>query len=170
MHLKEETLDSQKTYQGKIFYVTQDTARLEDGCTAIRDVVHHSGGVCVVPLTKQNTVLMVRQFRYPMQEVTLEIPAGKIEPGEDPAACGRRELLEEVGRTCETYTYLGAVYPNPYVPGAGPLGSAEPTIRCRRVFGYHRASSGRSSGTNPAKQNPGCQNTDCTFKDLRDAA
>ena len=63
MHLKEETLDSQKTYQGKIFYVTQDTARLEDGCTAIRDVVHHSGGVCVVPLTKQNTVLMVRQFR-----------------------------------------------------------------------------------------------------------
>ena len=113
MHLKEETLDSRKTYQGKIFYVTQDTARLEDGCTAIRDVVHHSGGVCVVPLTEQNTVLMVQQFRYPMQEVTLEIPAGKIEPGEDPAACGRRELLEEVGRTCETYTYLGAVYPTP---------------------------------------------------------
>ena len=165
MHLKEETLDSQKTYQGKIFYVTQDTARLEDGCTAIRDVVHHSGGVCVVPLTKQNTVLMVRQFRYPMQEVTLEIPAGKIEPGEDPAACGRRELLEEVGRTCETYTYLGAVYPTPAYDT-----EVIHMYLAQGLSAPHRASSGRSSGTNPAKQNPGCQNTDCTFKDLRDAA
>lgn len=78
-----------------------------------RDVVHHSGGVCVVPLTKNNTVLMVKQFRYPMQQVTLEVPAGKLEPGENPAECGRRELREEAGRTCRKYTSLGTLFPTP---------------------------------------------------------
>ena len=68
-----------------MFYVTKDTARLEDGKAVQRDVVHHSGGVCVVPLTEKGTVLMVKQFRYPMQQVTLEVPAGKLEKGEDPA-------------------------------------------------------------------------------------
>lgn len=113
MHLQEETQTSEKTYQGKVFYVTKDTARLEDDKLVQRDVVHHSGGVCVVPLTEKNTVLMVKQFRYPMKQITLEIPAGKIEPGEDPAECGRRELLEEVGRTCSKYTSLGTLYPTP---------------------------------------------------------
>lgn len=92
MHLQEKTTGSEKTYQGKVFYVTRDTAELEDGKEVQRDVVHHSGGVCVVPLTEKGTVLMVKQFRYPMQQVTLEIPAGKLEAGEDPADCGRREL------------------------------------------------------------------------------
>ncbi|WP_295214708.1 NUDIX hydrolase [Ruminococcus sp.] len=113
MHLQEETKASEKTYQGKVFYVTKDTAQLEDGQLVQRDVVHHSGGVCVVPLTKNNTVLMVKQFRYPMQQVTLEIPAGKLEPGENPAECGRRELREEVGRTCGKYTSLGTLFPTP---------------------------------------------------------
>ena len=102
MHLQEETKRSEKTYQGKVFYVTRDQAELEDGKLVQRDVVHHSGGVCVVP-----------RFRYPMQQVTLEVPAGKIEPGEDPAECGRRELSEEAGRTCERYTYLGKLFPTP---------------------------------------------------------
>ena len=113
MHLQEETKRSEKTYQGKVFYVTRDQAELEDGKLVQRDVVHHSGGVCVVPLTDKGTVLMVQQFRYPMQQVTLEVPAGKIEPGEDPAECGRRELSEEAGRTCERYTYLGKLFPTP---------------------------------------------------------
>ncbi|MCC8112217.1 MAG: NUDIX hydrolase [Ruminococcus sp.] len=113
MHLEEKTVASEKTYQGKIFYVTKDTAQLEDGNLVQRDVVHHSGGVCVVPLTRENTVLMVRQFRYPMQQVTLEIPAGKLEAGESPEECGLRELKEEVGRTCETYQSLGKMFPTP---------------------------------------------------------
>ena len=113
MHLQEETKRSEKTYQGKVFYVTRDQAELEDGKLVQRDVVHHSGGVCVVPLTDKGTVLMVQQFRYPMQQVTVEVPAGKIEPGEDPAECGRRELSEEAGRTCERYTYLGKLFPTP---------------------------------------------------------
>ncbi len=113
MHLQEKTITSETVHQGKIFYITRDTAELEDGRQVQRDVVHHSGGVCVVPLTKENTVLMVKQFRYPMQQVTLEIPAGKIEPGEDPAQCGIRELREEAGRTCGKYTSLGTLFPTP---------------------------------------------------------
>lgn len=113
MHLQEKTTGSEKTYQGKVFYVTRDTAELEDGKEVQRDVVHHSGGVCIVPLTEKGTVLMVKQFRYPMQQVTLEIPAGKLEAGEDPADCGRRELREEAGRTCGKYTPLGKLFPTP---------------------------------------------------------
>ncbi len=113
MHLQEKTRNSETTYQGKIFHVTKDTAELEDGSLVQRDVLHHSGGVCVVPLTKDNTVLMVKQFRYPMQKVTLEIPAGKREAGENPADCGLRELREEVGRTCGSYISLGTLFPTP---------------------------------------------------------
>ena len=91
MHLQEKTIGSETTYQGKVFYVTKDTAQLEDGKAVQRDVVHHSGGVCVVPLTEKGTVLMVKQFRYPMQQVTLEVPAGKLEKGEDPADSGKRQ-------------------------------------------------------------------------------
>ena len=103
MHLNEITKSSDLVYQAKIFHVTKDTAELEDGKIVQRDVVHHSGGVCVVPLTERQTVLMVQQYRYPFHEVTLEIPAGKREPGEDPLECGLRELREEVGRTCKKY-------------------------------------------------------------------
>ena len=88
MHLNEITKSSDLVYQAKIFHVTKDTAELEDGKIVQRDVVHHSGGVCVVPLTERQTVLMVQQYRYPFHEVTLEIPAGKREPGEDPLECG----------------------------------------------------------------------------------
>lgn len=111
MHLNEITKSSDLVYQAKIFHVTKDTAELEDGKIVQRDVVHHSGGVCVVPLTERQTVLMVQQYRYPFHEVTLEIPAGKREPGEDPLECGLRELREEVGRTCKKYTELGYLYP-----------------------------------------------------------
>lgn len=113
MHLEEKTVSSELAYQAKIFRVTKDIALLEDGLETERDVVHHSGGVCVVPLTDKGTVLMVKQYRYPMHEVTLEVPAGKLEPGEDHSECGLRELLEETGCTCKKYSYLGCVYPTP---------------------------------------------------------
>lgn len=79
MHLKEFTKSSNLTYEAKIFHVTKDIVELEDGKLVQRDVVHHSGGVCVVPLTERHTILMVQQYRYPFHEVTLEIPAGKRE-------------------------------------------------------------------------------------------
>lgn len=113
MHLDEKTTASELAYQAKIFRVTKDTAQLENGALVRRDVVHHSGGVCVVPLTDKGTVLMVKQYRYPMHEITLEVPAGKLEPGEKPSECGLRELREEAGCTCGKYTYLGKLYPTP---------------------------------------------------------
>lgn len=113
MHLDEKTIASELAYQAKIFRVTKDTAQLENGREVRRDVVHHSGGVCVVPLTDKGTVLMVKQYRYPMHEITLEVPAGKLEPNEDHAECGLRELREEAGKTCGKYTYLGKLYPTP---------------------------------------------------------
>lgn len=113
MHLQEKTLSSETVYEGVIFTVTHDTAELENGCTAQRDVLHHSGGVCVIPVTDNNEIFLVRQFRYPFHSVTEEVPAGKLNPGENHAECGRRELTEETGFTCEEYTYLGEMYPTP---------------------------------------------------------
>ena len=97
MHLQEKTIGSETTYLRKVFYVTKDTARLEDGKAVQRDVVHHSGGVCVVPLTEKGTVLMVKQFRYPMQQVTLEVPAVG-------AACRQAGKRRRSGRLRQTGT------------------------------------------------------------------
>lgn len=113
MHLQEKTISSDTVYEGKIFTVTHDSAELENGENAIRDVIIHSGGVCVIPVTEKNEIFMVKQFRYPFKEVTTEIPAGKLEKGESHSECGKRELLEETGCTCTEYIYLGEIYPTP---------------------------------------------------------
>lgn len=110
-HLYEKKLSSELIYDGKILKLTRDTAMLENGETAYREVVHHSGGVCVLPLDDEKNVLFVKQFRYPFATVLLEIPAGKREPGEDPLECGIRELSEEVGATAEEIIPLGKLYP-----------------------------------------------------------
>lgn len=113
MHLQEKTLTSDTVYKGRIFTIIHDTAELENGETAVRDVLLHSGGVCVIPVTENNEIFMVKQFRYPFREVTAEIPAGKLEKGEIPYDCGKRELLEETGCNCTEYIPLGEIYPTP---------------------------------------------------------
>ncbi len=113
MHLQEKKVSSEIKYDGIIFTITHDTAELENGNLAKRDVLHHSGGVCVIPVTGNNEIFLVKQFRYPFQTVTTEVPAGKLNPGESHAECGRRELLEETGCTCKEYIYLGEMYPTP---------------------------------------------------------
>lgn len=113
LHLKETRIDSEEIYNGKILRVTKDSVRLENGETAIREVIHHPGGACVVPLTDEGEVLMVRQFRYPHGSETLEVPAGKLEYGEDPMQCGIRELKEEVGATADSIYPLGSLFPTP---------------------------------------------------------
>ncbi len=113
MHLEEKQLSSELIYEGPIFTITHDTVELENGKTAIRDVLHHNGGVCVIPVTDDNEIFLVKQLRYPFQLVTVEVPAGKLEKGEDHAECGRRELLEETGCTCSEYIYLGEMLPTP---------------------------------------------------------
>lgn len=113
MHLEEKTLSSESVYDGKIFKVTRDNALLENGTEATREVVHHSGGVTVIPINEKNEILMVKQYRYPHHKAILEIPAGKLEKNESHYQCGKRELLEETGCTCSEYKYLGEIIPTP---------------------------------------------------------
>lgn len=112
-HLHETQIATETVYNGRILELTNDTVKLENGQTAQREVIHHPGGACIVPLTDAMEVLMVRQFRYPHNEITLEVPAGKLEYGEDPKACAVRELQEEVGATAKQIFYLGCLYPTP---------------------------------------------------------
>ena len=111
MKLFEKTLTSETKFEGRIIKVLRDTVELENGKTSAREVVCHNGGVCVAALTEQNEVLLVRQFRYPYKEVLLELPAGKLEKGEDPFEAAKRELEEECGLTADKYTSLGEFYP-----------------------------------------------------------
>ena len=113
MHLEEKTLKSETVYEGLIFNITHDTVLLENEKTAFRDVLWHHGGVCVIPVTDDNEIYLVKQFRYPFSAALLEVPAGKLEKGESHEVCGRRELLEETGFTCEELIYLGEMLPTP---------------------------------------------------------
>lgn len=113
MDLLEQTLSSEKIFDGKILHIRRDTVRLPDGSEAIREVVDHPGGVCVLALDDQNRALMVSQFRYPYREVVREVPAGKLEYGEDPAAAAVRELKEETGAAAGEFRSLGELYPSP---------------------------------------------------------
>ena len=113
MHLEEKTLSSEQKFDGKIVKLYVDSVELEDGKKSFREVIKHPGGVCVLPMDEEGNVLFVRQFRYPHKKVLLEIPAGKLEYGENPSECGIRELKEETGCTCDRYEYLGSLIPTP---------------------------------------------------------
>ena len=112
-HLKEVQTASETVYDGKILRVTKDTVKLENGSEAIREVIHHPGGACIVPLTDADEVYLVKQFRYPHGKETLELPAGKLEYGEDPLECAKRELTEEIGATAKNFYPLGHLFPTP---------------------------------------------------------
>ncbi len=109
----EKTLCSKEVFNGKVIRVCHDSVLLENGQEALREVVYHNGGVCVLPLTDEGEVIFVRQFRYPYKEEVLELPAGKLNKGEDPFESAVRELKEETGAAAEKYTPLGKLYPTP---------------------------------------------------------
>ena len=113
MNLEEKQLSFEYKFEGKIIKLRVAQALLPNGATATREVVEHNGGICVVPLTDKNEVLMVEQYRYPYSEVVLEIPAGKRDGNEEPLEGGKRELKEETGAVAENYTFLGELYPTP---------------------------------------------------------
>ena len=109
----EKQVEAETVYEGIVVNVRRDVAELQNGAMASREVVEHPGGVGIVPLTDDNKVLMVRQYRYPMGEELLEIPAGKLGAGEDPLECAVRELSEETGCAAGRIVDLGAMYPSP---------------------------------------------------------
>lgn len=113
MHLHEKQISSEKIFEGKVVKLYKDKAELENGDIVIREVIKHPGGVCIVALDDEENALFVEQFRYPHSKVLLEIPAGKLEYGEDHRQCGLRELKEETGCTCDEFKYLGYLIPTP---------------------------------------------------------
>ena len=113
MKLFEKTVKEQEIYSGRIIRVHLDDVVLENGSETKREVVDHPGGVSVAVLTENNELILVRQFRYPSKQVLLELPAGKLEQGEDPFEAVKREQREETGTVGEHYISLGNVYPTP---------------------------------------------------------
>lgn len=110
----EETVRSKETaYQGRVFSVQCLKIELPDGTEASRDIVSHHGGATVVALTDKGNVLLVRQYRIAVEQTLVELPAGKLEPDEDPLLCAQRELSEETGFRAESWIKLGEMMPSP---------------------------------------------------------
>ena len=112
MNLTEKTVKQNVVFEGKIIRVRCDDAELPDGKPCKREVVDHAGGASVL-YVREGKVLLVRQFRYPYMEETLEIPAGKLNPGEDPARTAARELAEETGWQPASVEHMFTIYPTP---------------------------------------------------------
>lgn len=112
MDFFEKTIATDRIYEGKVINFRVDTVTLPDGNTANRELVEHPGGVAIVALDSDGAVMMVEQFRKPYEKMILEIPAGKLERGENPELCARRELEEETGYIAEQFEYLGECYPS----------------------------------------------------------
>lgn len=110
--LTEEKVSSEEIFKGRVVHLFRDTVRLPNGKLTTREVMRHPGAVAIVPITENGEVLMVRQYRYPFERVLLEVPAGKLDPGEECEACARRELSEETGAEAEELTYIGEYYPS----------------------------------------------------------
>ena len=113
MRLEEKRLFSREIFKGKIVELRVDQVELPNGKEAVREVVGHPGGVAVLPYHDDGTVTVVRQFRYPFGKVITELPAGKLERGEDHRLAGIRELEEETGLTADSFEYLGGLLSSP---------------------------------------------------------
>ncbi|MCO5410897.1 NUDIX domain-containing protein [Ralstonia mojiangensis] len=109
--LRETQVASALMHQGKFLTLKQDIVRLPDGRNASREYLIHPGAVMMIPLFDDGTVLMERQFRYPVGKVMIEFPAGKLDPQEGALTCGKRELREETGYTAERWDYLTRIHP-----------------------------------------------------------
>ena len=111
MELKETCLDTELVYKGDFIRVRKDNVRLPDGKTGSREYINHPGAVAVLALLDNGNLVMERQFRYAPQREFIELPAGKIDPGEDILVCAKRELLEETGYVAGEWTHLTTAWP-----------------------------------------------------------
>lgn len=109
--LKETFISGEETYHGPLLHVYHDRVLLPSGREGGRDYIKHLGAVCIVPVTDNNEIIVERQFRYPLNMVITEIPAGKLDsPEEDRLSAAKRELHEETGLTADEWTDLGVFY------------------------------------------------------------
>jgi ADP-ribose diphosphatase len=108
--LAESTLDSRLVFEGVFLKLFVDRVQSADGHQGTREYLRHPGAVMIIPLLDAEHVLLERQFRYPLGRSIVEFPAGKIDPGEPPFECARRELLEETGYTARRWSYLGGLH------------------------------------------------------------
>lgn len=113
MELNEKQLTSKLVYDGGLLKVYYDTVELVDGRTAWREIIRHPGAVVMVPVDDEGFVYLVRQFRYPYGKAVLEVPAGKLEWGEEHFSAAQRELEEEIGARAERWTPMGEMLPTP---------------------------------------------------------
>jgi len=111
--MEEKTISSRSIFDGKIIKVRVDEVQLPNGKTATREIVHHNGAVAVLAVTQENKIVLVRQYRKPMDRFLLEIPAGKLEGDEDPASCAERELIEETGFKAKEMELIASFYTSP---------------------------------------------------------
>ena len=110
MDLKETRIDGEVAFDGRFLKVTRDRITLPDGAETFREFIRHPGAVVILPLFDDNSVLLERQFRYPLDKVFIEFPAGKIDQGEDHLACAKRELQEETGYTASNWDFLCTIH------------------------------------------------------------
>lgn len=109
--LTEHQVDSEAVFDGVLLHVKRDTVRLPDGGSGTREYIVHPGAVAILPLFDDGRILLERQYRYPLAQTLIEIPAGKIDPGESTETTARRELLEETGYTASQWSYLTTIHP-----------------------------------------------------------
>lgn len=109
-HLNEEKLESRMMHEGLFFDVYRDKVRLPDNETSLREYIRHPGAVVILPMLDNDRFLLERQFRYPLNQVFLEFPAGKIDKGEEPLACAKRELMEETGYNASDWQFVCTVH------------------------------------------------------------
>lgn len=112
MEMIEKKISGEIIYSGKVVKLERDKVLCPNGKEAYREVVRHSGGSAILCITKNEEVLLIKQFRYPYDEVIYEIPAGKLEPNEDPMQAAYREFEEETGNKASTMDFLGKIYPS----------------------------------------------------------
>lgn len=110
---EEKTIDTSSIYEGKVISLRVDTVSLPDGNTSKRELVKHPGAVAIIPITKEGKIIFVEQYRKALEKSIIEIPAGKLEPGEEPEVTAVRELEEETGYTTQKLKKLGSFYTSP---------------------------------------------------------
>lgn len=108
--LKEKFITGEQVYDGHFLNIQRDKVMLPDGKTTFREYIKHPGAVVILPLFSDGTVLLERQFRYPLNKVFIEFPAGKIDPDENPLDCAKRELQEETGYTANSWQFVCTIH------------------------------------------------------------